>query len=247
MYSHLPEQNKNFHKILVIDIETVAITNDYAQLPEVLQKQWERKSKIISNKETLELSSEERFKTKAGIYAEFGKVVCIGMGIFNSKTNDWELRLKSICNKDEKVLLTEFVAIVQQLEKQHKDVIFCGHNIKEFDIPYLCRRMLINEIALPKSMHLSGKKPWEINHLDTLELWRFGDYKHYTSLELMAAVLGIETPKDDIDGSMVNAVFWEEDNLEKISVYCLKDVLTTAKVYLKLAGLGSIAIQPVYK
>lgn len=247
MYAQLPEENKNFQKILVIDIETVAAVKEFSELPEVMQKQWERKSKLIQYKETEILNAEETYKTKAGIYAEFGKVVCIGLGIFNKRNNDWEIRLKSICNKDEKALLIEFVNVLQHLEKKYKEVIFCGHNIKEFDMPYLCRRMLINGMRLPKSLQLSGKKPWEIHHLDTLELWRFGDYKHYTSLELIAAVMGIETPKDDIDGSMVNSVFWEEENLDRIGTYCLKDVLTTSKVILKLMGKHNIELKVAFK
>jgi DNA polymerase elongation subunit (family B) len=160
--------------------------------------------------------------------------------------NSWKLRLKTITNDDEKVLLNEFCELLTRFTSYHPDLRFCGHNIKEFDIPFLCRRMVISGVGLPSCMQLSGKKPWEINHLDTLELWRFGDYKHYTSLSLLAEVLGIPSPKDDLDGSMVGSVYWNEKDLPRIARYCMQDVLTSARVYLRLKGINDIVPEPVY-
>ena len=156
------------------------------------------------------------------------------------------MRLKSIANDNEKILLNEFAELVQRFSKHFNDMKFCGHNIKEFDIPFLCRRMLINNVELPANMQLSGKKPWEISHHDTLEMWKFGDYKHYTSLALLAAILGIPSPKDDMDGSMVGEVYWKEKDLVRISKYCMQDVYTTMRVFLRLKGINDIVPEPVY-
>jgi DNA polymerase elongation subunit (family B) len=155
------------------------------------------------------------------------------------------MRLKSLVNDDEKILLKDFCEVVERFSKHYKDIRFCGHNIKEFDIPFLCRRMVINEIPLPVCMQVSGKKPWEVSHIDTLELWKFGDHKNFTSLSLLAAVLGIPSPKSDIDGSMVASVYWKDKDLARIGTYCIQDVLTSAKVYLKLKGITNLEIEPV--
>ena len=154
--------------------------------------------------------------------------------------------LKSLTGNDEKVLLNEFCRTIDKFADRYKDYRFCGHNIKEFDIPFLCRRMIINGVAMPKSMQYQGKKPWEINHLDTMEMWRFGDYKNFTSLSLLAEVLGIPSPKTDLDGSMVAGVYWQEKDLPRIASYCLQDVYTSAKVYLRLAGIHDIDPEPVF-
>ncbi len=143
------------------------------------------------------------------------------------------LRLKSFFGKDEKAVLSEFIDLVTKLEQTRKNIFLCAHNGKEFDFPYLARRMLINGLALPLALDVAGKKPWEVSFIDTLELWKFGDYKHYTSLDLLANVFKIPTPKDDIDGSMVGKVFWEEDDLNRIVQYCEKDVITIVQLFNK--------------
>ena len=162
---------------------------------------------------------------------EFGKVVCISAGHFQRSGNNWQFRIKSFYNDDEKTVLTEFT---QMLERYYNepDHLLCAHNGKEFDYPYLSRRCLINQIDIPRILELAGKKPWEVTLLDTMELWKFGDYKAYTSLELLAASFGISTPKDDIDGSMVGDVYWKEKNLERIKHYCQKDIVTVAQLLL---------------
>jgi uncharacterized protein YprB with RNaseH-like and TPR domain len=230
--------------ILFIDIETVPTAPEFTHLNEALQAEWLKKARYIKTSPENPMGPEELFFEKAGIFSEFSKVVCICVGMLVQSEGGWQLRLKSLAHDDEKTLLHEFSVLVNRTVKSHPDMRFCGHNIKEFDIPFLCRRMVINGMQLPDCMQLSGKKPWEISHIDTLELWRFGDYKHYTSLALLAAVLGIPSPKNDIDGSMVASVYWKDKDLPRIATYCLKDVLTTAKVFLKLRGHNDIDPEP---
>lgn len=232
--------------ILFIDIETVSVQPDHAQLSGIMQKEWARKAKFLKSSIVENADPATLFNEKAGIYSEFAKVVCIGFGSFHKHEGLWRMRLKALTNHDEKALLTEFCEVLTRFIEYYPNLRFCGHNIKEFDIPFLCRRMIINGMGLPDCMQLSGKKPWEITHLDTLELWRFGDYKHYTSLSLLAEILGIPSPKEDIDGSMVGEVYWKEGDLERIGKYCMQDVLTAARVYLKLKGLNDIDPEPIY-
>ncbi len=230
--------------ILFIDIETVPCADQFAALTPAMQQHWERKSKYLKNSENQPATTGELFEERAGIFSEFAKVVCIGLGRLVEKEGAWNLVLKSIAHDDEKKLLEEFCEVLGRFLKQFPKMQFCGHNIKEFDIPFLCRRMVIQSMQLPECLKLHGKKPWEVPHLDTLELWRFGDYKNYTSLSLLAEVLGIPSPKEDIDGSMVAGVYWKQNDLKRISAYCLRDVYTTARVYLRLKGMTELNIQP---
>jgi 3'-5' exonuclease len=230
--------------IMFIDIETAPVVADYSMLNAPLQHEWLRKAKNLRN-EDINADPEKAFAQRAGVYSEFAKVVCIGIGSFAlSKERVWQLRLKAISGNDEQALLTTFVNVVQRMHAGGTTVRYCGHNIKEFDLPFLSRRCIINQIGLPQSLDTQGKKPWEVSHLDTMDMWRFGDYKNYTPLSLLAAVLGIPSPKDDIDGSMVGDVYWKQNDLPRISKYCLQDVLTTAKVYLKLSGQHQVVVNP---
>lgn len=238
--------NEQLKSILFIDIETVPLQAKLQDLSENMQQLWIKKSRTIRTGHPEEASPESLFEDRGGIYAEFSKVVCIGIGSLVQHENQWHFRLKSICDRDEKILLNNFLTILGRFQSANKELKFCGHNIREFDLPFLCRRMIINGVSLPEPLQLNNKKPWDIPHIDTLELWKFGDYKNYTSLALLAEVLGIPSPKNDIDGSMVSKVFWEEQNLERIGVYCMQDVLTTAKVFLHLSGHTHIEINPVY-
>ncbi len=232
--------------ILFIDIETVPVLPDYQQLSPELQKEWIRKSKFLKGPTDPNAEPATLFSERAGVFSEFAKVVCIGIGSLYQQGNVWKMRLKALTNDDEKILLNDFSRILEKLVQQHKEVRFCGHNIKEFDVPFLCRRMIINELPIPNCMQFQGKKPWEINHLDTMELWRFGDFKNFTSLSLLAAVLGIPSPKSDLDGSMVASVYYHDHDLHRIGSYCLQDVFTSAKVYLKLVGIRDINPEAVY-
>lgn len=232
--------------ILFIDIETVPLVANYDMLSPEMQHEWARKAKFLKNNEDENGDDAQLFNKKSGVYSEFAKVVCIVVGSLTHENGTWKMRLKSISNEDEKALLNEYVDLLGRFTMRFPDLKFCGHNIKEFDIPFLCRRMMINSIPLPYSMQLSGKKPWEINHLDTMEMWKFGDYKHFTSLSLLATIFGIPSPKDDMDGSMVGKVYWEEKDLQRIAKYCSKDVYTTMRVFLRLQGINDIAPEPIY-
>jgi uncharacterized protein YprB with RNaseH-like and TPR domain len=236
MSTQMKSEKVIFHKTLIIDIETVPLTKHWNMLPEGLQKHWIHKTQFLHLSEAEMQQPNAVFESRAGIYAEFGKIICIGLGYISEQDGVTLVRLKSIQNDDEKALLEAFCTIVQQFEAQHKAFRFCGHNIKEFDIPYICRRLIINGIALPKCMDIAGLKPWQVSHADTLELWRFGDYKSYVSLDLLAQVLQVPTSKSDIDGSRVAEVYWIEKDLPRIASYCLRDVYTTTLVFLKLSG-----------
>jgi uncharacterized protein YprB with RNaseH-like and TPR domain len=219
--------------ILFLDIETVPQYASYAELPEEWKALWHLKAQyLLRNKE------EETFEIiypRAGIYAEFGKIICISCGCVNGVGDDKKITLKSFYGDDEKSVLLQFS---EMLDKWTTDgsKFLCAHNGKEFDFPYLCRRLIVNNLPIPQILRLSGKKPWEVNHLDTLDLWKFGDYKSYTSLNLLANTLGIQTPKDDIDGSLVWEVYWVEKNMERIIAYCQKDVVTVAQIFLRMIG-----------
>jgi predicted PolB exonuclease-like 3'-5' exonuclease len=186
----------------------------------------------------------EAFNTSAGIYSEFGKIVCISVGFIHFRGNEMNFRTKSFSGDNEKLLLSDFIQLLIRFCTT-KEQTLCGHNIKEFDIPFICRRILINGLELPPIFQISGKKPWEIAFIDTMELWKFGDYKNYTALKLLTAVFGIPTPKDDIDGSQVAQVFYSENNINRISLYCQKDVLATAQVFLRLNGLDLLRYENV--
>jgi len=217
----------DLHNLMVLDIETVPQYSAFEQVPEHLQKLWDLKTQYNRKEATA-----EEFYDRAGIWAEFGKIICISVGIF-TKGKNTGLRVKSFYSDDEKEILITFADL---LHSQPASLILCAHNGKEFDFPYICRRMLINGIAIPPQLEMSGKKPWEINHLDTMELWKFGDFKNFTSLNLLAAIFNIPTPKDDIDGSQVGHVYWVENDLHRISIYCQKDVVATAQLIRRYRG-----------
>ena len=221
------------NNILFLDIETVPQYSSYNELPEEWRQLWDIKSNTLSRNQ--EGQTSEMLYPRAGIYAEFGKIVCISCGVVQGKGEQRKIILKSFSGDNEKELLQQFNVMLNNWVSGEQKFL-CAHNGKEFDFPYLCRRMIINNLTIPATLNSSGKKPWEVNHFDTLELWKFGDYKSYTSLNLLAHVLGIKTPKDDIDGSMVWEVYWKENNLQRIVTYCQKDVVTVAQILLRMNG-----------
>jgi len=214
--------NIPFSQVLFLDIETVSTHAKYDELSDRMKKLWEKKSLKIRKSET---ETAEELYPRAAIYAEFGKIIVISVGFLNGG----EFRIKSFYGDDEKILLQEFAELLNRYYN-YPDSMLCAHNGKEFDFPYIARRMIINGIDLPVPLQIAGKKPWEIRHLDTMELWKFGDYKNYTSLDLLTAIFDIPTPKDDIDGSMVGEVYWQQNDLERIKEYCQKDVLAIAQL-----------------
>jgi 3'-5' exonuclease len=217
-------------KILFLDIETVPQHADFDSAPKEDQKLWGDKARIISRDQEVEPST---VYERAGIYAEFGRIVCISVGFISQRGTMRQLRVKSYYGDDEKILLTEFADLLLK-HFNGADNLLCGHNGKEFDFPYIARRMIINRVKIPRILDSTGKKPWEVNHLDTMQMWKFGNLKNFTSLKLLAHVFGIPSPKDDIDGSQVAGVYWDEKNLERIMRYCEKDVVTLVQVYLSL-------------
>lgn len=221
------------HNILFLDIETVPQSPAYTDLPDDWKKLWDTKSTSLVKYH--EGQTNETLYPRAGIYAEFGKIVCVSCGVIQGNGEQRKIVLKSFYGDDEKMLLTAFIDMLNKWATGESKFL-CAHNGKEFDFPYLCRRMIIQGLVIPPLLNISGKKPWEVNHYDTLELWKFGDFKSYTSLNLLAHVLSVPTPKDDIDGSMVWEVYWKEKNLERIVTYCQKDVVTVAQILLRMNG-----------
>lgn len=220
----------DLENILFLDIETVPETRYFSDLTEVKQDLWASKTQYQRKEEY----TAEEFYDRAGIWAEFGKIVCISVGYFNFSDDQRRFRVTSFYG-DEIKILKDFKSLLISHFNEAKHLL-CAHNGKEFDFPYIARRMIIKDVELPYKLNLFGKKPWEVAHLDTLDLWKFGDYKNYTSLKLLTNVLGIPSPKDDIDGSEVCRVYYEENEVDRIVVYCEKDTIAVAQIFLRLRG-----------
>ncbi len=227
-------QNIRIENLLLIDIETVSEYAGFNELNEDWKLLWEEK---VQRSLPEAVTVAEFYPQRAGVMAEFSKVICISIGYFKREDNAIRLRVKSFYGDDEKLLLENFITALQKMEANNNKWSFTGHNIKEFDIPFICRRLLINGLNIPPFLDFQNMKPWETNMVDTFQYWRFGDYKHYTSLKLLAAALNVPSPKDDIDGSMVGDVYWKEKNLERIVTYCQKDVVTTGNIILRFKNL----------
>ena len=237
-------RNLAFENILFLDIETVSAFANYQDLPEAVKPLWRQKGERFARQAEKEWDddvAEQVYSERAAIFAEFGKIIVISVG-FVFQTNDGPaVKLKSFTSPDEKTLLTEFAGLLTAHYNNPARHMLCGHNIKEFDIPYICRRMIIHGLELPDIINVTGKKPWETAHLlDTMNLWKFGDFKHFTSLNLLAHVLGIPTPKDDIDGSMVGSVYWDDNDIDRIATYCEKDVVTVIQLLRRFQGMPLI-------
>jgi len=226
--------------ILFIDIETVPQYSDANQLPERFQHLWDKKSTHFRDENQVAADVYQR----AGIYAEFGKIICISAGGIIQKNGERFYKVKSFQGHDEKKLLLEFNDMVEKFTSNPKKKL-CAHNGQEFDYPYIARRTLINGLRLPRILDISGAKPWEIKErlLDTLQMWKFGDYKNYTSLDLLCAIFDIPTPKDDIDGSEVANVYYLGKDLDRIVRYCEKDTLALTNLMLRYKGEQIISIE----
>jgi 3'-5' exonuclease len=223
----------NLDKVLFLDIETAPQTYQYLDLEDTKKHLFESKTRFMQNDEK---SFETLYGERASIYAEFGKIICISVGFVHiTASGEKQIRMKSFYHEDEQTLLHQFIHLLEDRYNTPSHIL-CGHNAKEFDFPYICRRILVNGLRLPKALDIAGKKPWEIAHLDTMELWKFGDFKAYTSLPLLCNIFNIPTPKDDISGADVARVYYEEKDLERIKVYCEKDVVALIQVFLKMKG-----------
>ncbi len=226
-------ENLNTEDILFIDIETAPQYPVFDDMPETFQKLWDKKSTYFRT----EGQDAAEVYERAGIYAEFGKIICISAGFLIQKQGERFYRVKSFHDDSEKQLLSQFNQMLERFTS-HPGKRLCAHNGIEFDFPYIARRSLIHGLKLPKILDIAGAKPWEIKDrlIDTLHLWKFGDYKNYTSLELLCAVFNIPTPKDDIDGSEVAHVYYVENDLDRIVRYCEKDTLALANLLLRYKG-----------
>lgn len=223
--------------ILFLDIETVGAAPNFSDLGERFKTLWARKAAFFKKEEGQ--TAEDLFALRAGIYAEFGRIIVIAVGkYFDTENGDLGFKTRYFASDDEKEILTNFRVMLEKMDPVNTRL--CAHNGKEFDFPYLCRRMLVNDMLPPALLNQTGRKPWDVTHLDTMDMWKFGDFKNYTSLDLLAALFNIETSKGVMDGSMVNDVFYKDKDLKKIAEYCVGDVVAIGQVYLKLKGLGSI-------
>lgn len=231
---------KNF---LLLDIETVASHEAYEHLPERMQKLWDKKAGALKKGDENPTVSDS-FYERGAIYSEFGKIVCIAFGAYYlNEKEELSFKVRSFSGDDEVKILQDFKALIEKYPAEQ--LVMCAHNGKEFDFPFLCRRMLIHGIEIPKALQISGKKPWEILHQDTMELWKFGDYKSFTSLDLLAAVFDIPGSKNEMSGDQVTKVYYQEKDLAKICRYCREDVVVLAQIYLKLHCMPLIAAQNI--
>jgi uncharacterized protein YprB with RNaseH-like and TPR domain len=240
-------QNIRPENLIIIDIETVSSSPSFDKLHDDWKNLWEEKiNKILPEG----ISVADFYATRAGVMAEFSKIVCISVCYFNKEVN-LRMRVKSFYGHDEKKILEDFISTLNKIESINNKWCFAGHNIKEFDIPFICRRLLINNFPIPRYLDFQNMKPWETNIVDTFQYWRFGDYKNFTSLKLLAAAMGIPSPKDDIDGSMVGELYWkgsEEEraaSLKRIAVYCQKDVITTGNIILKFKNMPIVTMADI--
>jgi 3'-5' exonuclease len=227
-------QNTKLENILLIDIETVPQQPEFNLLNAEWQQLWQEK---IQRQVPEQTTAAEFYPQRAGVMAEFAKIICISMGYFIKQGEILQLRIKSFYGDDEKKILQDLITMLNGVETKNNKWCFAGHNIKEFDIPFICRRLLVNGLPIPVYLDFQNMKPWETNTIDTFQYWRFGDYKNFTSLKLLAAALNVPSPKDDIDGSMVADVYWNEKNIDRIVTYCQKDVLTVANIILRFKNL----------
>ena len=220
--------NLKLDEVLFLDIETVPQYPVYSDMPDSLKKFWDKKSEYMKK----DLDTPESLYSRAGIFAEFGKIICISAGVIVQRDGNKYFRVKSFFGDDEKILLQGFAQMLKRFEvKQNSNI--CAHNGKEFDFPFIARRMLVHGIDLPEMLNVAGKKPWDVKFLDTMELWKFGDYKSFTSLDLLTQIFNIPSPKDDIDGSQVADVYYKQNDLNRIVHYCEKDALTVAQLLLR--------------
>lgn len=222
--------------VLFLDIETVPQHKTYEAIPENKRKFWDHKSTLLAKHANAEELTPETQYERAGIYSEFGKIICISSGFLKKIDGNEEFHIKSMYGHDERVILIQFLEIVKKLEQSQQKWYLCAHNGKEFDFPYISRRLLVNGLAVPNILDVRGKWQKEIQLLDTMEMWKFGDYKSFVSLDLLADIFNIDSPKDNMDGSMVREEYYEKDNLDGIAKYCNKDVITLAQVLMRYKG-----------
>ncbi len=235
-------------KILFLDIETVRSHKAYFELSDGMQKMWTHKADSVKIKEedlAHPWTPEQKYMERAAIYAEFGRVVCVSVGYIMWEDGEAHIKTKSFYGTDEAKLLLEFKQMLEHAKMQGWKL--CAHNGKEFDFPYMGRRFLLNGITLPCALQVQGKKPWESSFLDSMELWKFGDYKSYTKLELLCEAFSIPSPKSDMDGSQVGEVYWKDGNVERIARYCEEDVIATAQLLLAYSCMPLVIADNIHR
>jgi len=235
-------------RILFLDIETASSEASFEELTDSIKEHWKKKARRHVNSEEYPYFDDDLeaiYQDKAAIHAEFARVVCISVGFIIQHEDQLALRIKTFVHEDEAILLQTFAELLDKHYYDKHNQFLCGHNIKEFDVPFICRRMMIHGIKLPNLLNIAGHKPWQTHHLlDTMEMWKYGDYKHYTSLDLLCEVLGVPTSKTDMNGAQVSRAFWD-GRINEISQYCEEDVLATVRVYQRCVGLVQIAAEDV--
>lgn len=233
---------------MIFDIETVRKTNLFTELSEAQQKVWMK----IRTDRFNDFSLEESYKSKAGLFPEFNKIVCISMYaphvppffVEEEGNEKPELKFLSAYGDLEEKVLREALAFMSE-----NSTHLVGHGIKRFDIPNLIVKCVQYNIEVPYWLRMYGVKPWESNHIDTYEVWKGGNFSttQAASLDSVCAVLGIESPKDDIDGSEVSNLYWSDyggdkhaENLNRIKTYCEKDVRSNYLVFKKMQKLNML-------
>lgn len=237
-----PDHPTDPSKILFLDIETVPAVYHYGELDEHAAKLFSDKTRF--EQERNNRTVDEIYGERGGILAEFGKIVCIGVGYLQKKADGYSIRVTSFHGDDERDILMRFTDLLNKNYNTDNHWL-CGHNGKEFDFPWIARRCVVHGIKLPRLLDVGGLKPWQVGFIDTMQMWSFGDRKNFTSLALLAHILGIPTPKDDISGADVARVYWEDRDVERIATYCRKDVVATVQLYLRLTGLGLVKEEDV--
>lgn len=228
-------KKEDLNNLLYFDVETAGKYESYEDLAlqnPRLAKLWEKRAKYF-RANTLgmeEMGDSEIYSQKSGLEPEFGRVVCVSFGVWDGENH----RLTSFYGDNEQEILEKTAKIFSNAVS--KGMKICGHNIKMFDVPFLGKKMIFSGIDVPQNLLLWDKKPWEVPILDTAEFFSFGSWSHkFLGLDLLACSLGIESPKEDIDGSQVHNTFWGEKNYERIMEYCEKDVLTVMDVLKKVS------------
>ena len=225
-------------KILFLDIETVGGCPDLEscekfspEIAEQFHKYYDWFNKRFP--EDITLDKNEVFKKRAALVPEFAKIICVSMAFV---MENGEVKKQTFSGDNEKELL---IKVRNLLDRCHNlDFYLCGHNLKNFDIPMLAKRMIINGILPSKILPDYNTKPWEVKAIDTKEIWQYGSYTSIGSLDLLCTCLGIESPKDgEITGDKVHKSYWEENKLSEISEYCEKDVNVLIEFIKKLKNL----------
>jgi predicted PolB exonuclease-like 3'-5' exonuclease len=236
-------------KFLFFDIETSGLESNYERLSEKMQELWSKRSEILRNQlgekypDNKDKSDSDLFELKSALQAEFGRVVCISFGKIKFVEDEPTIQIISVQDEDESVLLKKAFDIIIKMSKIGVKLI--GHNVKRFDIPFLCKRGIINSLELPAPLQVWDKKPWEISITDTSELWSFGAWQEgFASLDLLATVLGIDSPKEQMNGSEVHGYYYS-GRIEEITEYCERDVITLAQILLRLSNLNLIDKQSI--